>query len=89
MKRKHDQSQKIINKFTDEIISQKIYELNENSDDDKKLPAVDEDICSRKTKTFIEILLGNYHEMSHEQIRDELATIMIGKYINKYFLMNQ
>lgn len=82
VKQRHDQSQKIINEFTDEIITQKINELNENNnaeDEKKSLSAEDEDIYPRKTKTFIEILLGNYHEMSHEQLRDELATIMIGK----------
>jgi len=76
---KHDQSQKIINDFTDEIINKKLDELNQNANNEKKVETDDEDIC-RKTKTVIEILLGNYHEMSHEQIRDELVTIMIGKY---------
>lgn len=81
VKQKHDQSQKIINKFIDEIIAQKLNEMNvNNSGDENKSLADDEDIYPRKTKTLIEILLGNYHEMSHEQIRDELATIMIGKY---------
>ncbi|XP_026809782.1 cytochrome P450 4C1-like isoform X1 [Rhopalosiphum maidis] len=75
--KKHDQSQKIINDFTDEIINKKLDELNQNANNEKKVETDDEDI-SRKTKTVIEILLGNYHEMSHEQIRDELVTIMIG-----------
>ncbi|KAF0770087.1 cytochrome P450 4C1-like [Aphis craccivora] len=74
---KHDQSQKIINDFTDEIINKKLDEMNQNSNNEKKVETDDDDIC-RKTKTVIEILLGNYHEMSHEQIRDELVTIMIG-----------
>jgi len=55
-------------------------ELIKIADNEKKLKPEDEEIC-RKTKTVIEILIGNYHEMSHEQIRDELVTIMIGKYI--------
>jgi len=52
--------------------------MNQNANNEKKVETDDDDIC-RKTKTVIEILLGNYHEMSHEQIRDELVTIMIGK----------
>lgn len=77
---KLDESQKIINEFTDEIINKKLDELNQNANDVKtEEPGDDENIC-RKLKTVIEILLGNYHEMSHDQIRDELVTIMIGKY---------
>lgn len=53
--------------------------MNQNANNEKKVETDDDDNC-RKTKTVIEILLGNYHEMSHEQIRDELVTIMIGKY---------
>jgi len=83
VKQKHDQSQKIINEFTDEIINKKLDELNRNAINKNKVETGDEDVC-RKTKTVIEILLGNYHEMSHEQIRDELVTIMIGKYENIY-----
>lgn len=60
--------------------------MNQNANNEKKVETDDDDIC-RKTKTVIEILLGNYHEMSHEQIRDELVTIMIGEYkkINIYY----
>ncbi|XP_025418931.1 cytochrome P450 4C1-like isoform X2 [Sipha flava] len=77
VKYQHDRSQKIINEFTDDIIKKKINELKQNNDDEKK-PTWDSEDVSRKTKTFIEVLLGNYHNMSHEQIRDELITIMIG-----------
>ncbi|XP_001948141.4 cytochrome P450 4C1-like [Acyrthosiphon pisum] len=77
VKKKHDQSQKIINEFTDEIIKKKLDELNQNANNKNKVETDDEDVC-RKTKTVIDILLENYHEMSHEQIRDELGTIMIG-----------
>lgn len=83
VKQKHDRSQKIIYEFTDEIINKKLDELNQSANNKKKVETGDEDIC-RKTKTVIEILLENYHEMSHEQIRDELVTIMIGKYKNIY-----
>lgn len=79
---KHNHSQEIINEFTDEIIKEKIDELNKNSNNDKKVELGDDDVC-RKMKTVIEILLENYHEMSHNQIRDELVTIMIGKYAKK------
>lgn len=78
-KYQHDRSQKIINEFTDDIIKQKINELKQNYDDEKKPTLNGEDVC-QKMKTFIEVLLGNYHKLSHEQIRDELITIMIGNY---------
>lgn len=74
--KRHNRCQKIINEFTDEIINKKIDELRQNVKDINELDA--EDNIGRKMKTVIEILLGNYHEMSHEQIRDELVTIMIG-----------
>lgn len=81
VKRQHDECQKIINEFTDEIIKAKIEELNENNaGDEKTVENDDEDDIGRKTKTVIEILIENYHEMSHAQIRDEIVTIMIGKY---------
>lgn len=74
----HNQSQKAINKFTDEIINKKMYELNQNDQYSEELE-VESDNIFQKPKTVIEILLGNYHEMTHEQVRDELITIMIGK----------
>ncbi|XP_022172371.1 cytochrome P450 4C1-like isoform X2 [Myzus persicae] len=77
IKRKHDRSQKIINEFTDEIIRTKIVELDKsgskndvNSNDDEN---------ERNTETLTKIFLENSHEnMSLEQIRDELVTVMIG-----------
>lgn len=85
--KKHDRSHKIINEFADEIINKRIAELNLNDgDDDRKTVAEDDDDDDdghcRRSKSLIEILLGNHHEMSHEQIRDELITVMIGKYNN-------
>lgn len=80
--KKHDECQKIINEFTDEIINKKINELNENLDNEKNEKIGDEDI-RQKMKPVIEILIGNYHEMSHKQIRDEVVTVMIGKYPKK------
>ncbi|VVC29239.1 Hypothetical protein CINCED_3A013937 [Cinara cedri] len=76
---KHYQCQQIINQFTDEIINTKIDELNRSiiSCEGEKNETEDEDF-GRKTRTVIEILLGNHHAMSHEQIRDEIVTIMIG-----------
>lgn len=87
VKKQHDDSQKIINEFTDEIIKAKIEELNKNADDEKMVENNDEDDICRKTKTVIEILIENYHEMSHAQIRDELVTIMIGKYVQLYLVV--
>lgn len=85
LNKEHDKCQKIINEFTDEIINKKINELYENSNDEKNKETGDEDI-PRKMKTVIEILIGNYHEMSHKQIRDEVVTVMIGKYAKKKFI---
>lgn len=79
---KHNQSQRIINEFTDEIINAKFAELNQNTDGgNKRKIETDDKNIGRKMKTVIEILLENYHGMSHKQIREELITIMIGKYI--------
>nr|QRY28565.1 cytochrome P450 CYP4CH2v2 [Sitobion avenae] len=77
IKRKHDRSQKIINEFTDEIIKTKIVELN-NSGSENDVNADDDDI-GRNTMTLTKIFLENSHEnMTLEQIRDELVTVMIG-----------
>lgn len=78
----HERCQKVVKEFTDEIITKKLDELSQNAGNAKRSETdggEDEDF-GRKTKTVIEILLENYHEMSHEQIRYELVTIMIGKY---------
>lgn len=88
MKREHDRSQKIINKLTDEIIKQKIIELSQNINSSEKTTERDNEDCCQKSKTVLEILLGSSHKMDHEQIRDEIVTVMIGKYQNqlKYFV---
>ncbi|VVC25919.1 Cytochrome P450,Cytochrome P450, E-class, group IV [Cinara cedri] len=76
---KHDQSQQIINEFTDEIINEKFSKLNQNTEGNhKRNLETDDEVIGRKMKTVIEILLENYHGMSHKQIREELITIMIG-----------
>lgn len=77
--KKHDEAQKIITEFIDEIIKEKIKELNQIVNVPNDILQT-EDGINRKMKTVIEILLENYHKMSHEQLRDELVTIMIGKY---------
>jgi len=80
IKRKHDHSQEIINQFTDEIIKKNILEVNELRSENGVNPD-DEDI-GRTTKTLTEIFLENSHDnMSLEQIRDELVTVMIGEYL--------
>jgi hypothetical protein len=81
VKYKHDRSQKIINEFTDEIIKKKIIEFTKNIKNSQiKIEKDDEDCCP-KSKTVLEILLGSSHKMDHEQIRDEIVTVMIGIYI--------
>lgn len=88
MKREHDRSQKIINELTDEIIKQKIIELTQNRNNNEKKIERDNEDCCPKPNTVLEILLGSSHKMDHEQIRDEIVTVMIGKYQNtlKYFV---
>jgi len=85
IKRKHDRSQQIIHEFTNDIIKRKIIELNKsgsenviNTDHD------DNEDIGQKTITLTEILLENSHEISHDQMRDELVTLMIGKYLYIY-----
>ncbi|XP_060875829.1 cytochrome P450 4C1-like [Metopolophium dirhodum] len=78
VKREHDRSQKIINKLTDEIIKQKIIELSQNINNSEKKIERDNEDCCQKSKTVLEILLGSSHKMDHEQIRDEIVTVMIG-----------
>lgn len=88
VKREHDRSQKVINELTDEIIKKKIIELNQNINSCEKKIQRDNEDCCPKSKTVLEILLGSSHKMDHEQIRDEIVTVMIGKYqyTLKYFV---
>lgn len=79
VRRKHDQSHRIINEFADEIINKRMADLNRNDGVDKRTTTTDDDGEDRKPKSFIEILLETRSEMSHEQMRDELITVMIGK----------
>lgn len=66
--------------FIDEIIKKKLCELNENARNEDELESDEDDDVYRKPKTVVEILLGNYHEMTHAQVQDELVSIMIGNY---------
>lgn len=75
--KKHKKCQNAINEIIDNIIEKKINEINQNVDDRKTLDT-ENDVMGRKTKPVIEILLERHHEMSYEQIRDELITILIG-----------
>lgn len=54
-------------------------ELNRITENDETVEREGDILSVRKTKTVIEILLSHYHEIPHEQIRDELVTILIGK----------
>ncbi|XP_025192993.1 cytochrome P450 4C1 isoform X5 [Melanaphis sacchari] len=79
VKKKHDRSQTIIYEFTDEIIKAKIVELNKSgSKNDMNKDFDDNKDIGRNTETLTKIFLENSHEMSLEQIRDELVTVMIG-----------
>lgn len=80
VKREHDKSQQIINSISNEIIQKKLIEINENESCRNQREIDDDDDAIRSKKnTVIEILLRNHHEISHEQIRDEVITVMIGK----------
>ncbi|XP_026805956.1 cytochrome P450 4C1-like [Rhopalosiphum maidis] len=79
IKRKHDRSQQIIHEFTNDIIKRKIIELNKSgSENVMNTDHNDYEDIGQKTITLTEILLENSHEMSHDQMRDELVTLMIG-----------
>ncbi|XP_050542875.1 cytochrome P450 4C1-like isoform X2 [Daktulosphaira vitifoliae] len=77
LKHKHDRSHKIINEFTDNIIKSKLAEIQKNKECINN-DEIEQKNISTKSKTFIEILLQNFQNMSHKQIRDEIITIMIG-----------
>lgn len=63
----------------DETIQNKIKEFYQNAENEKTTQEED-NLTFCRTKTVIEILLEHYHEISHEQIRDELITILIGNF---------
>lgn len=71
---------KVLHDFTDEIISTKIAELKRNEIymENVSDTTTDNDNFCRKPKTIIEVLLEHSHEMPHEQLRDELFTIISG-----------
>lgn len=81
VKRQHDRSQKIINEFVDEIIKSEIVGLNQNKRACETDTDTHDEDCGRKIQTIVEILLRNPHGMSYQQIRNEIITILIGKYI--------
>lgn len=77
MKKEHDRRQEIINRFVDDMIKKKIIEFKQNTSTEDKMNTNDDEMYFKKN-TVMEILIENYYEMSHEQIRDEVITIMIG-----------
>jgi len=83
LSRKHDRSQLIINQMVDDIIKNKLHEFIQNANNKNNLEENNDEYICRKPKSVVEILIENYHEMSHKQIRDEIVTIMIGKYKKK------
>jgi len=78
LSRKHDRSQLIINQMVDDIIKNKLHEFIQNANNKNNLEENNDEYICRKPKSVVEILIENYHEMSHKQIRDEIVTIMIG-----------
>ncbi|XP_050433546.1 cytochrome P450 4C1-like isoform X3 [Adelges cooleyi] len=74
-KRKHDISQNKIYNFIDDLVQRKKTELRNriNSQGEHN-----EECMGLKCKSFIEILLENEHQMSFQQLRDEIITTIIG-----------
>lgn len=78
IKRDYERCVKFIVEFVDEIIKSKFEEL----DDIGNSAQVNTDGGNvyQTPKTILEILLQSSHEMSLKQIRDEIFTIISGKY---------
>lgn len=78
VKRNYDRCVKCVIEFVDEIIKSKIVQLNRTGN----LVQVntDDGDVYQTPKTILEILLQHSHEMSLKQLRDEIITIIIGKY---------
>ncbi|XP_050436889.1 cytochrome P450 4c21-like isoform X2 [Adelges cooleyi] len=74
-KRKHDISQSKIYNFTEDLIQKKNTELKNNTNSQGEH---NEECIGLKSKSLIETLLENEHQMPLKQIRDEIITIMIG-----------
>lgn len=81
VKRQHDRSQKVIHEFIDEIIESETIKLNQNERVREANTKIHDEDTGRKNKTIIELLLQNPHGMSYQQIREEIITILIGKYV--------
>lgn len=81
--KKHERSNNIINEFADEIIDKKTAELEIGKKTEMN------DYEHKKPKSVVEILLENHSLMSREQMRNELVTVMIGKYSNFYIEFKQ
>lgn len=65
--------------YVNGIIDKKNDERKANANSENNINT-DDEIIHKKSSTFIETLLENYHEMSQEQIRDEISTIIVGMY---------
>ncbi|XP_050426995.1 cytochrome P450 4C1-like [Adelges cooleyi] len=75
LKRKHDISQLKIYNFIDDLVQRKITGLKNNINN---LEEHNEESIGLKSKSFIEIMLENGHQMTFNQLRDEIITVMIG-----------
>ncbi|XP_050444343.1 cytochrome P450 4C1-like [Adelges cooleyi] len=72
-KRKHDISQNTIYNFIDDLVQRINTELKNNKNSQGEH---NEECMGFKSKSFIEILLENEHQMTFNQIRDEIITII-------------
>lgn len=62
------------------MINEKFAEFNRNLNDTEKgdIAVTNDEDDYKKPRTVIESLLANHNEISYEQIRDELVTVIIG-----------
>ncbi|XP_050444381.1 cytochrome P450 4C1-like isoform X2 [Adelges cooleyi] len=72
-KRKQDISQRKIYKYIDDLVQRINTELKNNKNSQGEH---NEECMGFKSKSFIEILLENEHQMTFNQIRDEIITII-------------
>lgn len=85
IKRDYDRCVKFIGEFVDKIIKSKIVESDCIGSSAKANNTDDENVY-QTPKSILEILLQNSHEISVKQIRDEIFTIISGKYLfNDFF----
>ncbi|XP_050444443.1 cytochrome P450 4C1-like [Adelges cooleyi] len=75
LKRKHDISQSKIFNFIDDLVQRKNTELKNNINNQEEY---NDECIGLKSKSFIEIMLENENQLTFNQLRDEIITVIIG-----------